>query len=243
MATENSAQPGSIDNKRSSKKKDPWEKLQLLTPILIPVTIAFVGFYFTNRYNDNQLQLQRFNDENQRAISFVNAGVAQSGLIKDLIQHLTSKDTSVQKIAIVTVLYAAPIPGKQIVDILAVKGNDNTRSTASNALADKKMDLLQSLFSTQKGIRIVAANEIISSWTTDESLLTELIKKAGNCLSDGNSSPDCDDGVYNTIIVLPSFSRPLLLKHKQELNELVHKIPAASKLTLSASSQLLNKIE
>ena len=50
-----------IEKKISDNKKDFWGKIQILTPILIPIAIAFVGWYFTNQHNKNQLELQQKN--------------------------------------------------------------------------------------------------------------------------------------------------------------------------------------
>jgi hypothetical protein len=232
-----------IENQLGSKRKDFWEKLQVTTPLLIPLTIALVGWYFTNEHNKNQLEVQRINNENQLQVALVNASVGQSELIKDFMEHLTSKDTSARNIAIQAILYAAPTPGKRIVEIIAKTGDVKAKEIAKDALSGKRTDLVANLFSTQKQERIVAANEITSGWTNDNDLLTEIVARANNCLANNDSSPDCDNGVFNTIVVLTSFPKQSLSAHKQEIKDMVARIPKTNHLTLNQSDELMKKIE
>lgn len=181
--------------KQLPKEKDFWEKLQALTPILIPITIAVIGWYFTSAFNKNQLEIQKNNNDNQLQVALINSSVGQSELIKDFMQHLTDKDTAVRNIAIEAILYAAPTPGKRIVEIIAKTSDVKTRDLANDALHSKRLDLIANLFSTQKQIRLIAANEITSNWTTDDQILSGLIEKSVLCLNNPDSSPDCENGV------------------------------------------------
>ena len=231
-----------IEKKLSNKKKGFFEKIQILTPILIPITIAFVGWYFTNQHNENQLKLQEMNSENQRQVAMINATVGQSSLIRDFIPHLNSADTSEQNIALVAILYAAPGPGKEIVEIVAKSGNSNASSKANVALANKRKDLINSLFSFQKHTRLIAANEISSNWTSDNKIINELIVKAKNCLHNNSGIIDCNNGVYNVIIVLQNFPKELLKVHEKEIQALIDLIPESNKLTRNQGNKLLKII-
>ena len=243
MDTELSGRLDKIEKQVFSKKKDFWEKLSLFTPILIPVTIALVGWYFTNQHNKNQLEVQQINNENQLQVALINSNVGQSELIKDFMQQLTSKDSAVKNIAIEAILYAAPNPGKRIVEIIANSGDAKTREVANDALAGKRTDLVSNLFSTQKQIRIIAANEITSNWTGDDRVLSSIISRADNCLQNKDSSPDCDNGVFNSIVVLLSFPKQSLAAHKEDIKSLINKIPGTSQLTLAQASELKKKID
>jgi hypothetical protein len=243
MDTELSNRLDKLEKQVLVKKKDFWERLPLLTPILIPVSIALVGWYFTNQHNRNQLEVQQINNENQLQVALINSNVGQSELIKDFMEHLTSKDSAVRNIAIEAILYAAPTPGKRIVEIIASSGDVKTRQVANDALSGKRSDLVANLFSTQKSNRIIAANEISSNWAGDDQILSGIIARADNCLRNKDSSPDCDNGVFNSIVVLMSFSKQLLLAHKEEIKSLVSKIPSTSQLTLTQSNELRKRIE
>ncbi len=47
------------EGKPDVKKKDVWDKLSSLTPLLIGLAVTGVGTYFTNIYNYRQLQLNQ----------------------------------------------------------------------------------------------------------------------------------------------------------------------------------------
>lgn len=230
-----------IDRKLSSKRKDFWDKIQALTGVLIPIAIACVGWYYTNENNKSQLEIQRLNNDNQFQIALVNSNVGQSELIKDFMQHLTSKDTASRNIAIEAILYAAPTPGKKIVEVLSRTGDKQTRSFAIDALASKRTDLIGNLFSDQKQIRLIAANEIISNWSNDNQILTELLNKTKDCISGSETSSDCNDGVYNAFVILPSFSKQLLLANKSTIVSIANQIVPANTKTKKLANDLLRQ--
>lgn len=232
-----------VENQLSLKKKDAWEKLQVLIPLLIPLSIALVGWYFTNQHNKNELLLQEHNSDNQIQVALINSNVGQSELIKDFMQHLTSPDTAVRNIAIEAILYAAPTPGKRIVEIMARTSDHSTRVQAIDALDSKRIDLVTNLFSALKQNRVIAATEISSNWTSDNELVKEILARAETCLANKDSSPDCDNGVYNSIVVLSNFPKSLIGIYKQEIKALIDKIPGSSQLTLNQAEELLKKIE
>ncbi len=156
-----------VEEKVANNKKDFWEVVKILNPILIPVAIAFVGWYFTNQHNKNQLELQKRNSENQQEIALINSTVGQSSLIKDFLPHLNSSDSTERNIALIAILYAAPAPGKEIVDKIAQSDDVASSKVANDALKVKRQDLVNNLFSFKKHNRLVAANEIMQNWNAD----------------------------------------------------------------------------
>jgi len=232
-----------IEKKLSEEEKGFWDKIQILIPLLIPITIAILGWYFTNAHNENQLKIQEQNNENQLQIALINSNVGQSTLIKDFIPHLNSKDTSERNIALVALLYAAPAPGKKIVDIIARSNDDKVSAIASDALAGKRKDLINSLFSFQQQDRLIAANEIISNWTTDRIIIKELLDKVSDCVQSNSSLIDCENGVFNVIVVLQNFPPQLLKVYNKEIQNLVDQIPTSYKRTRNKANELLKKIQ
>ncbi len=225
-----------------SKQKDIWDKLPIFTGLLIPITIAVLGWYFTNEHNKSQLEIQKLNNENQFQVALVNSNVGQSELIKDFMQHLTSKDTAARNIAIEAILYAAPTPGKKIVEVLSRSNDKQTRAFAIDALSSKRLDLIENLFSDQKQVRLVAANEIISNWASDNQMLVELLNRTEKCLGNDGSSANCNDGVYNAFALLPSFSKQLLVSQKQRIAALSNGVPASNQKTRKLAEDVLQKI-
>jgi len=230
------------DKKPDVKQKDFWDKIQALTGILIPISIAAVGWYYTSENNKSQLEIQRLNNENQFQIALVNSNVGQSELIKDFIQYLTSKDTASRNIAIEAILYAAPTPGKKIVEVLSKTGDKQTRLFATDALASKRTDLIGNLFSDQKQIRLIAANEIISNWLNDNQFLTELLNKTKECIISNEASSNCSDGVFNSFAVLPSFSKQLLLANKSTIVSIANQIALGNTKTKKLANDLLGQL-
>jgi len=230
------------DKKPDVKQKDFWDKIQALTGILIPISIAAVGWYYTSENNKSQLEIQRLNNENQFQIALVNSNVGQSELIKDFIQYLTSKDTASRNIAIEAILYAAPTPGKKIVEVLSKTGDKQTSLFATDALASKRTDLIGNLFSDQKQIRLIAANEIISNWLNDNQFLTELLNKTKECIISNEASSNCSDGVFNSFAVLPSFSKQLLLANKSTIVSIANQIALGNTKTKKLANDLLGQL-
>ena len=232
-----------IEEKVSREKKDFWEIVQILTPILIPVAIAFVGWYFTNQHNHNQLELQKRNSENQQQIALINSTVGQSSLIKDFLPHLNSSDSTERNIALIAILYAAPAPGKEIVDKIAQSDDAASSKVANDALKVKRNDLVNNLFSFTKSDRLVAANEITQNWRTDPMMVHDMLTKTESCLTNTNEFVDCQNGVINSIIVLRNFPIEVLKTHEPKIRELIALIPEGHKNTLSQSSALLEAMQ
>ena len=231
-----------IETKLNTKQKDFWDKIQALTGVLIPIAIALVGWYYTNENSKSQLEIQKLNNENQFQIALVNSNVGQSELIKDFMQHLTSKDTASRNIAIEAILYAAPTPGKKIVEVLSRTGDNQTRSFAIDALASKRTDLVGNLFSEQKQIRLIAANEIIANWTNDGQLLTELLNRTKECVSKNESSSNCSEGVYNSFALLSSFSKQLLLANKLTIVAIADQVDPTNSKTKKLANDLVKQL-
>ncbi len=231
-----------VEAKFNPKQKDVWDKAQSLAGFLIPFAIAAVGWYYTSENSKNQLEVQRLNNENQFQIALVNSNVGQSELIRDFMQHLTSKDTAVRNIAIEAILYAAPAPGKKIVEVLSRTSDKQTRIFAIDALATKRSDLATNLFSNQKQTRLIAANEILTNWTSDNLLLMQLLDKTSGCLTSNNSLSNCGDGIYNFFIVLPSFSRQLLTANKAKISSIANKISLENPRTKKLADEFVKQL-
>lgn len=232
-----------IEKQLSTQKKDFWEKLQAITPILIPLTIAWVGWYFTDQHNTSQLEIQKNSSEGQLQVAIINSTVGQSEMIQDFMIHLTGKDTIARNIAIEAILYAAPAPGKKIVERIKENSSGDANRVATDALNTKRLDLVSNLFSTQAQNRIIAANEITASWLSDDLIIEKLISRAENCVNNNSALPDCENGLYNTFVVLQNFSKSSLLNYKDRIQNLINKLPSSSAKTRDLGIELMKRIE
>lgn len=227
-------------NKRG---KDKWDILKILTSILIPFIIGIIGWYFTNDYNRNQLQIQKINNENQLQIALINANVRQSELIKDMLHDLTSEREVVRIAAIEAVLYAAPDPGKRIVDVLAKLGDRSTKIYVDDALATKRKYLSDNMFSEIKSKRIESSNEILSIWSNDEKMLSELVEKSIDKLAKKDSCIFNDTIMINTIKVISLFAPEPIRKNIVKIKKFTNYIPLESHCRQDKNFEFLNGLK
>lgn len=231
-----------IENKLDEqKKKDNWDKLNILTPILIPLSIALVGWFFTSNYNNIQNEIQTSSNTSQEKVALLNAKVGQSQLISDLIDDLSSKNELVRMIATEAILYAAPSPGIKIVETVAKFGNVKDSTFALGALATKRKFLVNNMFSNNITSRNEAINEIITLWRDDEKMVSKLIEKASTCLKQNIDYSVCDTSIYNSIVVLANFTKQPLDIHRKEIKELINNrsIPPKNRVIVTRSYKLL----
>ncbi|MFB9844562.1 hypothetical protein [Mucilaginibacter ginsenosidivorans] len=224
------------------KKKDFWDKLQASSTFLIPLIIAVVGWHFTERYNQNQLDLQNRSAEKQNEIENIKLQVAQAQLTKDLMQQLTSTDRTTSDIALATLVYSAPALGKNIADLVAKKGG-SSQLVVANIYDGKRADLITRLFSTSATTRLSAYNEITTSWLNDEQLLAALIAQARSALSSNDMLIDKNNGVYNSLVVFKNYPPKMLIKWKPQLDSLVDAIPSGNGKTRALANELMSKIK
>ncbi|MCB0392873.1 MAG: hypothetical protein KDD58_16420, partial [Bdellovibrionales bacterium] len=63
-----------------AKKKDGWDKLQILLTVLIPAAITLVGILISDSVKDSELEVAK-----------IKAKVSQAGVIHDFLDPLTDK--------------------------------------------------------------------------------------------------------------------------------------------------------
>ncbi len=216
-----------IDTKIESKKKSWLDILSAISSILVPLVIAFVGLYFTNQYNQNQLVMQEKNNKAELHLEYT----------KLLIDNITGGDTTKRDFAIRTILQVDTAFGKEILSGIA-NSNTSAQAVASKALTD---DLVLKLFATDKPTRLAAADEILSKWQTDKTL-SDLISTASEAMNRNIAVPDLGNGIYNCVAVINSFPLSLLQKHKAEIINLGSLLPETSQKTLSLFRKLSDRL-
>lgn len=229
-----------------TKKRDAWDKVSVVGSVTLPFVIAMVGYLLTA----NSKRQDR--EYNERTIK-----ITQGQMINLFIAHLTDTnalkrqlaiktisyvlDSSISRSLVQTVLYNDTNPGVTIQAREFLK--DSVTPTRSLNTPQVQDDAVSNLFSNQKEKRINASNDILTNYTKTEEILTKLLTKVRMCLAGNDANADCDNGLYNAMVVLPYFSKSLLAKHKQEIEDLVKSIPDNKPLTQSQGANLLKKIE
>lgn len=90
-----------------NKKKDGWDKVQILSALLVPVAIAFAGYWFSRSTKEAEIE-----------IANTNAKVAQAKLVHSFTETLTSTDSVKRKIAIEAVSLALRDDGSRLVETI-----------------------------------------------------------------------------------------------------------------------------
>lgn len=254
MDKERLEQPVKTDSKPPNQGKDWRETVKIITPIAIPLIISIATLWFQSNYNHSQLQLQRMkdstqlvlqqrNDSNQRRIANINAQLGQSALIKDFLPLITSENALERNVAYEAILYAVPGPGKRMLDLRIKYGTKEERKNLTEAVDNRRDEVVNNLFSYDKGIRLLADNELSLNWLNDILIIGKLINKASNCYKLLETGFDCQQGPYNALVALTYFSRDNLLHYQIEIRNLVKLIPENQAPTTKLGAILIAKLE
>lgn len=88
-------------------KKDFWKVVASLSGVftfLSTVLIAIIGWHFTNKYNDRQLEISRTNASNEEATRRIQNHLSEVELVEKMIPHLSadekSRQTALQAISV-----------------------------------------------------------------------------------------------------------------------------------------------
>ena len=89
-----------------AKKKDGWDKLQILLTVLIPAAITLVGILISDSVKDSELEVAK-----------IKAKVSQAGVIHDFLDPLTDKkNEEKQKLASQAIVLALDEKGRKILE-------------------------------------------------------------------------------------------------------------------------------
>jgi len=112
-------------DKLRKKPKDMWDRVQVLSALLVPLAIAFAGFVFSQSSKQAEIE-----------VAEKNAKVSQAQLIHTFLDPLTSEDSQKRKIAVEAVLMALPEDGPRLVSLVQSTDPDKSvREFAGGRLA------------------------------------------------------------------------------------------------------------
>ncbi|MDY8134084.1 hypothetical protein [Aquimarina sp. 2201CG5-10] len=229
-----------IDTK---EKKDSWDKIKIITSILIPLAIAYAGHEFSSTQQkaeihsnetianlQNQLAEKQF--EYQKEISSINSKVGQVGLVSEFFEALLSKEPVRKKLAIKAVLIVLKDEGPGLVKIVEESDEaEEIKSFAMSTLNSKRDELAHSLFSESKAERINAYNDITAGWKDDSKMAWEILKA-------GNADLANKNGVYNALVTLSSLDNKALEPYIEEIKEFSAKAEPNGEKTKGAAQKL-----
>jgi hypothetical protein len=191
------------------RSKDIWDILQTLGPLLITVTIAVVGWRYSDEMSNAQIANSRQMQERDIAVARTEARVKQASLVASFLEALTGTNEPRKKLAIRAVLIALPEDGPNLVrDLSSV---DSTVETfAVNALEARRDDLINRLFGSQSQDRIRASEDLVRGWGARSAMIPALLGKGRQHLNEGN-------GVFNTVGVLSQMDPGALRERRSDV--------------------------
>jgi hypothetical protein len=200
-----------------SKKKDIWDIFKIIASLLIPLAIAFSGYYFSTAMKAAEIKSNEVLASRQESIAIINAKVAQARLIASFLEPLTGDDAQKKKIAIKGILIALPDEGPNIVSTISVTDeSEEIQRYAKSSLDKRRRQLIQDIFSKNKRARISATTELVSGWRKDEKLVPLMLDFAISNISHKS-------GAINTLVVLQNVDAEFLKENQNQLEAFFEK--------------------
>ena len=119
-------------DKLKTKGKDSWDKFQIIAALLVPASIALVGFLISTSLKDAEIKSAQKLAAGQQAVARINARVRQANLVKSFMDALLSEEPQKRKLAIAAMLIALPEDGPRLVRLVEeTDPNNEVRQFAS----------------------------------------------------------------------------------------------------------------
>ena len=220
----------------STEKKDMWDKLKILSSILIPIAIAYAGHVFALMQHRAELQIQKNQFDHQRQVSITNSKVGQVNLVSSFFEALLSDSPKRKKLAIQSILIALPEEGPQLVKVVSESDEeDDLKEFAYKSLENKRSQLVEGLFSEDKSIRLSSYQEIMTGWKSDQEIVITIIDYGERNLSN-------KDGIYNALVTLSHLNKSTLLKYSTTITDFSKKAEVNGERTMERAIKLRERI-
>ena len=105
--------------KLQNRPKDGWDVFQIIASLLIPASIAAVGFMVSESLKKAEIESAERRAKAQQEVARVSARVGQAQLVNSFMESLLSTEIRRRKLAIESVLIALPDEGPRLVRIVS----------------------------------------------------------------------------------------------------------------------------
>jgi hypothetical protein len=218
------------------KGKDGWDKFQIIATLLIPASIALVGYYYSNAMKDAEIKSSREMADQQNATSKISAKVGQAQLVSSFMEALVSDNPQKQQLAVGAILLALPEEGPKLVAVVSQSSpNQDVRRFARDSLDQRRAQLIEGIFDSDKSVRISSTQELLAGWHSDQGLVPSLLEAAAR-------HPESQDGIVNTLVLLESIDKNLLLKHETEIRSFLGKVESNGDVTRQHANAVRGRI-
>jgi hypothetical protein len=210
----------------SQKRRDAWDILEMLAKLLIPASITFAGYLYSEGAKQAEIDSTEHIAAQQQALTQIQARVGQAQLVSTFMDALLSSDKPQrQRLAIEAVLVALPEDGPRLVAIVSQdKSSPQIQAAALSSLDQRRSRLIQDSFSNDKPTRIKATTELVQGWQTDQKLVPELVTVARQNIANAS-------GVINSLVILENVSLGVLAAHQDEVKGLLNAVRSAGPQT------------
>lgn len=199
------------------KGKDKWDIFNIIASLLIPASIAFSGYYFSNALKQAEIQSSEALAARQAQIAIINAKVGQAELISEFLEPLTGDNEQKKRIAIRGILIALPEDGPQLVSAVSESDpNAEIQAYAKSELDMQREQLIKRAFDDEKPVRISATTDLIRGWSRDAKLVPELISYANQNLTHKS-------GVINTLVILQNVDSQSLRDNREAVLDFIQR--------------------
>jgi len=119
------------------KPKDFWDRFQIIAAILIPASIAIVGYVVSDALKEAEIVSAEKIAEGNREVAEINARVAQARLIHSFTKSLTVGKPEERTLAVNAIAYALPDVAQQLLESVRANTTEPTVKTAASAVLAK----------------------------------------------------------------------------------------------------------
>jgi hypothetical protein len=216
--------------------KDFWDVFQIVASLLIPASIAFVGYHYSETQKQAELQNNRITSDQQIATSHMQVRVGQAQLIATFMESLLSEKPQRQRLAIAAVLVALPDDGPQLVKIVSQDTSRPESQTMALTLLDqRRSSLIRDCFNNDKPTRIRATTELSRGWQADDKLIGELLRAA-------RAQADNAPGIINSLTILENVNGELITAHQEEITSFLNSLRSPGSETQGHISQVRSRL-
>jgi hypothetical protein len=207
------------------KKKDYW--IKLISSVLLPLTIALSGYWFSQAIKTKELQynakeahehdsLENVHNQQQLKLSVQSQRLETYKIITPLLETLAGADAQRRSYATNVILEIMPEEGPLILNI--GKNSDPANAKAYQKKLDSKQDVLVAgIFSADPSFRTSSANEIMVNWYKTSGIVDALLTYASTHMDNAN-------GIFNTVVVLQNMNGRVLKIKQQDIQTFLKQV-------------------
>jgi hypothetical protein len=199
----------------TTPKKDFWDILSAIGPLVAGLIVSGIGAVFTYNYNQRQIEIQEVQT------------------VEKFFPHLLSDNQESKELAILAI---SSLGNTKLATELAVRypstgttaalqsisngGVEKDRDLANEALSSlnrKLVSLTEEMFSDQKQTRIIATTELVRKWKSNPQIVEASLRTAEQHLNHLS-------GTINTLVVLENVDMVILQEYQEEVDAYLREV-------------------